>query len=84
MSPPPPPLPHGNPADIRPQTGPGDCQEFELSLTAKGLTNLFNFLSGVRQPPLLFLSLSSFCGRRRRIPPVPCPAAPRLRQARCA
>lgn len=37
---------HSGPLKRTPCPGPGDCQEFELSLTAKGLTNLFNFLSG--------------------------------------
>lgn len=46
-----------------PPTGPGDCQEFELALTAKGLTNLFNFLSG---------ELRTVRRVRRMAPPVSC------------
>ena len=32
-------------------SGPGDCQEFELNLSSRGLTNLLRFLSGALDPP---------------------------------
>ena len=55
-------------------SGPGDCVEFELSVNARGLSNLLQFLSGARARPA---PARLPRGRRARAERVPLALGPR-------